>query len=183
MISNLNQGTINASEFSFANVENLTGGSAGDEFQWAATGSVAGLVQGSGGIDTLNYLSINDPIVVNMATQTATRMNRFASIENVIGGSSSSDSFSGPVGTNAWSINGINSGIVRGVSFSGMETLHGNSGSDTFTLVTGNAAVTGQINGNSGTDTLIGFNQENVWQVTGAGSGSLNGTAFKTWKT
>jgi hypothetical protein len=51
-ITGPNAGSLN-SAFTFSNIQNLTGGKANDSFQFTDAGSIAGKVNGGGGVDTL----------------------------------------------------------------------------------------------------------------------------------
>lgn len=65
---------------------------------------------------------------------------------------------------------------VNGVATSGDSVeawqVNGLDGNDTFTLVSGAATIVG----GAGTDTLVGPNTANSWQLTGSGVGNLNTT-------
>ena len=52
--------------FTFTNVENLTGGGAADTFAFAPIGSVAGMVDGGGGTNALDYSAVTTPIHANL---------------------------------------------------------------------------------------------------------------------
>ena len=50
----------------FTNVENLTGGSGADTFAFAPSGSVAGIIDGGGGTNALDYSAFTTPIHTNL---------------------------------------------------------------------------------------------------------------------
>src|SRR5262249_52757148 len=52
----------------FANVENLTGGTGADTFAFTGSGSVAGVVDGKGGSDTLDFSAVGSQAVVLTGT-------------------------------------------------------------------------------------------------------------------
>ncbi len=79
--------------------------------------------------------------------------------------------------SNAWTIDGSDTGDVNGLSFSGVENLVGGAEDDTFYIgASGN--ISGEVSGGSGADTLIAADSSNVWEITGADAGALNAMAF-----
>jgi hypothetical protein len=62
---------------------------------------------------------------------------------------------------------------IQGESVEGY-LVNGNAGNDRFTFLPGGAAV---VDGGSGTDTVVGPAQSNVWSLTGPGAGVLNGSS------
>src|SRR2546429_143368 len=65
-----------------------------------------------------------------------------------------SDTLTGPDGTNTWFVTGQGAGTLNGISsFQEVESLTGGSGNDTFQLSNG-VAVSGIINGGTGSNTL-----------------------------
>src|SRR5207244_2691575 len=59
----------------------------------------------------------------------------------------------------------------------GTDVLQGGAGIDVFLIAAGqNAATT--VDGGGGSNTLIGPNATNTWNVTGANAGTLNGVGF-----
>ncbi|HXF83080.1 MAG TPA: LEPR-XLL domain-containing protein, partial [bacterium] len=101
----------------------------------------------------------------------------FAGIESARGGTGE-DTIVGPDADNAWMITGPNAGTLNSLSFESIENVIGGAGADTFTFVSG-GSLSGRLRGGAGTDTLVGADQDNVWQITGADAGSLNGQAFQ----
>jgi hypothetical protein len=63
-------------------------------------------------------------------------------------------------------------------SFTGIETLTGTGGNDTFTLAV--ASFNGTIDGAAGSDTLTAANVANNWVLTSVGAGTLNTTTIFT---
>ena len=147
-LTGANAGTVGS--FSFSAVENLTGGTANDTFKFAAGGSVTGKINGGGGTNTLDYSGDGGAAAtVNLATSTATRTGGFASIQSLVGSSSTADKLIGPNTTNTWSITAVNGGTVGSFSFSGIENLTGGSGLDIFVFSAGKS-VSGKIDGGGG---------------------------------
>jgi hypothetical protein len=73
--------------------------------------------------------------------------------------------------------------LINGVRVNGSGianwSVNGQGGNDSITLNTG---ATATVNGGTGTDTLIGPNQTNAWNLTGAASGTLNGIGFTNFR-
>jgi hypothetical protein len=134
------------SAFTFTDIGALIGGTGNDQFSFLSGGTLSGLVNGGGGVNTLDYSSDGGlAATVNLALSTATKTGGFASIRNLIG-SSSSDTLIGPNATNTWSITASNGGTVGSFSFSSVENLTGGTGLDMFVFSAGKA-ISGKING------------------------------------
>jgi hypothetical protein len=69
---------------------------------------------------------------------------------SILGGSGN-NTLVGSAASNTWSLTGLNSGTVNGISFSGFAKLQGGSGADTFTVQPG-GGVTGFVDGGDGPD-------------------------------
>jgi Ca2+-binding RTX toxin-like protein len=137
-LTGANAGRVGA--FTFSAVENLTGGSQTDTFQFSPGGSVSGNIVGGGGADWLDYSLLSTPVVANLATAVATGVKGHASgILGVIGGSGA-DTLTGNAAGNVL-IGGPGDDTIRGGP--GRSVLIGGLGSDT-------------IVGNSGDDIVIG---------------------------
>jgi Ca2+-binding RTX toxin-like protein len=72
---------------------------------------------------------------------------------NVFLGSNGSDTLIGLDAANVWTLTGLNTGTVAGVTFLSFENLVGGSGPDRFVFQTG-AGVSGSIDGGGGNNTL-----------------------------
>jgi len=142
-----NSGTLGS--VSFAKMQNLVGGTGVDVFQFASAGSVSSINGGGappGQGDWLDYSALTTPVMVNLATGSATNVNggvagAVTNIQNVFGGSGGSTLI----------------GDAQG------NILLGGSGADTITGGTGRSLLigdgsSGQITGGSasGGDILIG---------------------------
>jgi hypothetical protein len=180
-----NDGTLNG--LTFVDYGTLTGGAGTDTFLLGANGAAVN-INGSGGTDTLSYAGATGPVNVALTTVltngTATRSSAplntvtFTNIENHIGSGNLLDTFASTPNGDTIVITGVNAGKVNNaVSFSDYTNLLGGGGNDTFTLQSGGMLTSIDAAGGTG-DTLIGANQANVWNVTGAGAGTLNGMAF-----
>ncbi len=150
--------------YTIQSVENLTGGNTTDLFKFAAGKVVSGVINGGGGMDTLDYSQYSTSVVANLASGLATGIGGELNVENLIGGKGN-DTLSGDAQANQ-----IDGG-------GGVDSINGGDGSDTFTVMSTQQAGT-TINGGGGVDTLVAANGANTWQVNGGNSGLLNGIAF-----
>jgi hypothetical protein len=74
-------------------------------------------------------------------------------------------------------ITGTNSGDVTSpsvVSFTNVQHLKGGTGNETFQFSV--AGSVSSIDGGGGNDTIVGANQTNTWNITGANAGNLTGS-------
>ncbi len=141
-----------AGNFNFASIENLVGGPGGDLFKFGLASSVSGMIDGGGGVNTLDYSQLPGPVTVNFTTHTASRIGgAFANIQNVKGSLSTADTIVGPDAS--WLISGADAGSVNGLTYSSFENLQGTAFTDTFTFLAG-GLVSGNVNGGGGLDTL-----------------------------
>ena len=173
-ITGTDSGTLNGGGFS--NIENLTGGSAADDFILAG-GTLSGAIDGGGGSDTLTGDNVANAWVLTTANAgTVTGIgDGFSNIGNLIGGTGS-DTLTGEDVANSWSITGTDSGTLNGIGFSDFENLTGGAAEDDFILAGG--TLSGAIDGGGGSDTLTGDNVANAWVLTTANAGTLNGDDF-----
>jgi len=92
------------------------------------------------------------------------------------GGATTTNTLIGPDLPNNWEITANNSGTINGVGgttkFTAIGVIQGGSQNDTFTFG-GAYQVTDGINGGGGTNTLIGPNTSNTWQITSSFDGIL----------
>jgi hypothetical protein len=132
----------------FSNVQNLTGGSSNDTFVFGNGQGVTGTIDGGGGTNTLDYSAYTTAVTVNLVTGTATGTGGVVNIEDVI-------------------LPPVVKAKVTGAP----------NGGDTFTLAAWMAAGT-TITGFGANNTLVGANVANIWTLTGANAGNVNGIAF-----
>ena len=174
----------------FSQVEILRGGSGADTFTFANAASIASLLDGSGGTDTLNFAAYSTPrnLVLTAVGSLdgfqgteASLPGGFDNIDGFVGGSSGSDLLTGLNVISNWTVNGSNQYTSSGhaISFSNTEILIGGTATDIFT-VTGNQPFT--LRGGDGADTFI-FN--NGASLTGgiqggAGFDTVNASAYST---
>ena len=148
----------------FTNVQNLTGGSGADTFTFGDGKGVTGVINGGGGTNTLDYSFYRTGVTVNLPTRTATGTGVVLNIQNVTG-SLANDSITGDFASNVLSGDG------------GTDVLNGGSGADTFILAATQGTAT-RVTGFGTADTLQGANIANIWTITGANAGNVNGIAF-----
>ena len=84
-----NGGTVTGVLGGFSNIENLTGNRLNDRFLVASTGSLAGLIDGAGGLDTLQSGDGGVDFIINGpdAGTLVSFINGFVRVENLVGGS------------------------------------------------------------------------------------------------
>ena len=148
----------------FTNVQNPTGGSGADTFTFGDGTGVTGVINGGGGTNTLDYSFYRTGVTVNLPTRTATGTGVVLNIRNVTG-SPANDSITGDFASNVLSGDG------------GTDVLNGGSGADTFILAATQGTAT-RVTGFGTADTLQGANIANIWTITGANAGNVNGMDF-----
>ncbi|WP_444993987.1 hypothetical protein [Aliikangiella sp. IMCC44359] len=141
-ITGENDGNINSS-LTFIDFNHLIGGTGTDEFIFTSSGVLTGTINGGNGSDTIDYSAL--------AIVTANLANLF-NIETLIGNNTDSSLIGGNV-SNTWTINGVNTGQVNGILFSGFNKLVGGNLDDTFRF-TVDGDITNQIDAGAGTDTV-----------------------------
>src|SRR5262249_12287424 len=83
-ISGAGSGNLNG--MAFSNVENLTGGTAGNTFKFSNNGAVTGTVDGGvGGTNTIDYSLYATGVTVNLLTSVATGTGSILHIANITG--------------------------------------------------------------------------------------------------
>jgi Ca2+-binding RTX toxin-like protein len=146
-----NAGTVTG--VGFSSFENLTGGGGDDRFVFLPGGGVAGNVDGGGGSNTLDYSNLTTPVTLNLQNDTATGIGgTFSHITNFVAGSGP-NTLVGPDADTVWTLSGLNTISVNGLSFSGFQSLAGGSGADRFVFQSG-GGVSGSIDGGGGNNTL-----------------------------
>lgn len=165
-------GNLN-SRFAFSGIENLLGGGLSDAFVMAPTAGGFGTVNGGAGTDTVDYSAYGSAISVSLASNASTGIGLVQGIERW-NGSTFQDRFTGPNTASVWSISGDRAGRVGTVDFVSFEEIQGGSSSDSFSFTASTSRIP-SVSGGAGTDTLVGFLQQNNWSVTDVGAGTLNG--------
>jgi hypothetical protein len=142
----------------FSGMQNLVGGGSSNTFHFSSVGDISNTIDGGSSLtNTLDYSATNMPIAVHLAFRYASRIrgganDGFTRISSLIGGSAM-DSLAGPHTTNLWLINGADKGSVGTFQFTGIETLLGTTGVDTFRF-TAAGSLSGLIDGFGGGDWL-----------------------------
>ena len=173
-----NSGTLNTTTI-FSGITNLTGGSGADTLtgrnvinSWNITGTKAAT------LDSMNATGM-DALAGGSAVDTFRLATGVSTFNGSVTGGGGDDILAAINGTNAWQVTGANAGTLNGTTtFSGITSLSGGSGSDTFRLGTGVPVFSGSIIGGGGIDTVATTNGANVWQVTGNNTGTLNGSTL-----
>ncbi|MEQ8467688.1 two-partner secretion domain-containing protein, partial [Coleofasciculus sp. E1-EBD-02] len=203
-LTNSNAGSINGSNFTAIN--NLTGGSNNDTFQFNDGVTFTGTVDGGAGIDTLDYSAYTSPLTVNLAALGG------VNIEQIAGTANATSTLIANNTANTWTITDSNSGTINDkLNFSTFSNLRGGNNNDTFSFDDG-VTFTGTVDGGAGIDTLdysaytspltvnlaalggvnieqiagtanatstlIANNTANNWTITGSNSGTVNGLNF-----
>ena len=163
-ISGANTGTVNGTNFS--DFPNLAGGVGDDRFELLDGGGVSGTLDGGGQTtaDEYDVSAVTAPVTVGVSS--------LVNIESVIGDGTNDTLVGGDTGE-TWQITGMNAGSVNGTDFTDFSNLTGGSGGDTFSLNGG--SLTGHINAGDGSDTLLGDNMANTFEITGENSGTATG--------
>jgi len=174
-ITSNNGGTV--AGITFLSIQNLTGNAMDDDFVFANGVEVHGTIDGGAGINTLDYSHYTSLVFVDIEDGLATAVGSFSNIEEFIGGSGI-NILQGPNVNATWDITGTNQGNINGIfAFTSFENLVGGSGNDTFDF-TGGFLVTGTVNGNGGTNTLLAPNSSNTWHITLFNAGEVAGITF-----
>jgi hypothetical protein len=113
---------------SFSGIQNLTGGSAADDFAFTtATASVSGLIDGGNGPNTLDFSGRTMAVTVTMEASgpnKATATGGFTNIGTVIGNSAAANTLVGADTANVWDVTGANAGTLNAtLTFSRFQTV------------------------------------------------------------
>ncbi|VUD48870.1 Heme/hemopexin-binding protein [Thalassocella blandensis] len=133
-IDTANTGTVNT-ETAFEGFANLTGGSANDDFIFASTGSLSGIIDGgTNGEDTVALTNITSSLVVSLDQTLTSADLRIQNIDELVANDDAtlSNELVAANQENTWIINGRNAGELNGMAFSGFSNLTGNGNVDEF---------------------------------------------------
>jgi hypothetical protein len=167
-ITGANAGKVGT--LTFSAIANLTGGTGADTFQVLTGGSLSGGINGGGGADWLDYSQFNTGVTVNLATGSATGVaggaaGAVSNIANVAGSPYNDTLTAGPTAA-----------TLKSNSNGGNDALSG--GANTTILLSAKQGAGTIVTGKIGHDTLVGAAVVNLWNVTGANSGTVNGIPF-----
>ncbi len=144
-------GSLNGSNF--LGIESVLGGSGDDTFAFSSAGALTGIVDGNGGVDTLNYSAKSTVVAISLLANTATSTGGVRNIEQFVGGTGL-DILTAANTANTWQLTGPKSGSLNlTFGFSGFETLKGGTSTDSFLIDSAADSFT-SVDGGSGTDTL-----------------------------
>ncbi|RYY77059.1 MAG: filamentous hemagglutinin N-terminal domain-containing protein [Gammaproteobacteria bacterium] len=176
--------TFNGTTIKFLDFSSLVGGTGNDTFTFIDAATINGLVDGGGGASNIVNLSgatgnrtIEVGSTVNSTSLTVTGINSItansATTSTLLVSSAAGN-------TKTWTISGVDSGLVDGVTFTNFKNLTGGAGADIFDFspVGNTGSVSGVISGGSGSNTIKGrVGVENTWAMLSNTSGSLGETA------
>ena len=184
----------------FTDFESLIGGTAADQFKVVDAGRVGdfdfvkGTLDGGGGTDTLDYSGYDHEVVVNLAANASTVVADFANVESFVGGNKSATTYTaGTTAANAPLVRlqlgdrvQVGSGPAARIYVYQPVTPFPSGETDLVKLYPYDAATKTGFNFERDTttwklaagNTIIGPDQINTWQVTGADAGSVGGFSF-----
>lgn len=180
-ISQANGGSIDTAgdDYTFEDIESLTGGSQADQFTIPAAGSLTGTLDGGDGWDQVDYSARAVGVTVNRQSGAATDTGGYANIEEFAGSSAADDQLTGLNSSATWNITADYGGNIDGIDsfqFVAFEQLIGGTQADEFVI--GLAATSfGAISGGAGDDTLslAAHSTGRAIQLTGADQGVVTG--------
>jgi hypothetical protein len=167
-------GTLNG-VFTFVGIDNLTGGSAGDHFQFGEAANGFGVLSGGTGTNVIDYSLLTHSVLVDLGLLEASGMATFKGISSWVGSGSSENVLVGPNTTTTWQLSAVNEGLVGKTAFANFHGLHAGTGRNTFRVNSDFIRLDGMLFGNHSDTTLVGPNVDNVWELTGDRAGTLNG--------
>ncbi|MEJ2167167.1 MAG: hypothetical protein P8X90_16690, partial [Desulfobacterales bacterium] len=178
-----NEGTLN-SRLSFTGIENLTGGSAQDTFEFDDGAGVDGMINGGLGVNTLDYSAYSTAVTIDLGTGAATGLDTAAFIQQFTGGTAA-DTLIGASNANTWSITGDGQGIINDeIDFRGFENLRGPAGNEDTFVLTESGTISGVFEGGeAGYDSLlVVLENGEILQVVpdAGGAGTADTAAFET---
>ena len=186
-------GTLNT-KIRFNGFENITGGTAGDTFNFTTiTSSIDGLVDGNSGTDTdiINLAAVATTVQLG-ATSGVSGNNilEVNNVEQINADATTNNTLNGVIAGSNWFINGSGSGSVGGSAvtvtpvegvtlFTNFSTLYGGTGADTFNIVSNDISTNLlTINGGASAspaefDTLTGPDIDATWTIDSNNGGTV----------
>jgi hypothetical protein len=190
-------GDTSTTDFNFKGIRNITGGTLNDTFKFSATGTVSGFIDGGAGVDTIDFSDVaatnvsvtatgaTDGVVGTIAGSTPLA-GQFRNMNNIVGAQfGTADAITGPATGGTWTHAGAGGMYVDSVNgknftYSNFETLNGNTGDDTFNVLsfTTNLVVNGGAGVNKASvDGTAGNDSVTLSYQTVNGAGALTGLA------
>jgi hypothetical protein len=131
------------------NDQNSTG------FTYTITDSAVSATDGVFSSGGLSYLSVESLTVrAGAGNDTFNILSTAPSVAVTVHAEAGNDTLVGPNLNNSWVISGSNQGTVGNVTFTGVENVTGNAGTDAFGFVSATGALTGLVDGGCGTNAL-----------------------------
>jgi len=156
---------------SFSAFQNLSGGTAADDFEFSAGKTLSGSINGGGGGDTLDFSQYTTPVSVTLGATSESGTvpgillgGTFTNIAGVIGATTGTTppintvTGNGAAVNTTWNINGTNVETVNGTNFTAFQDLSSGSGANDFVFDNG-AALSGDITGNGGGHDTMDFSR------------------------
>lgn len=189
-ITALNQGEVieqgGSGVLTFSNIENLTGQDGIDEFQLAAGARVTGWIDGGLPLgspgqnnnaelgDVLNLSAYGDEaFIINLdASEPGAEAINIIGVERTLLPDNHNGSLFAGNGDNEWLVTGENTYTVNGTEVRGYRNISGGDGDDIITFES-DGFLSGDVDGGAGSNTLVGFDLDAIWQIDGNGSGTL----------
>lgn len=167
-ITELGQGELLNADVVFSNIENLFGGNQNDTFEFIGEGAIAGNVNGVSGNNTLDYSNYTSDIYLDGEAKTASGLQIFNNIRNIVGSSGNNDRIVGFGGDDVVEMTSNNSGNFNNnaITFSGMEVISGHSGNNVLSLTR-----------------LPPTGTTNTWIIDRLSGGTVNGLRFENFAT
>jgi filamentous hemagglutinin family protein len=145
--------------------------------EWVITGANEGAVN-SGNLEYTNFKNIQN-LSGGSRNDTFDLTHINAQIDGKINGGLGTDTLKGRNEDSFWIINNNNEGTVENsltksyANFIAVENLTGGTAKDIFTFNKDQAAITGNIDGGLGINTLIGQNRNSIWEILLENKGSV----------
>ncbi len=164
---------------------NVSTGLGSDVVAIIGTGKINGLFDAGGGTDTLDFSAqtagVVETVQLGGVAQSSTSVTTMFSVDRVVGDNADDILVAGAT-NGTFQISGENDGTYLApgsASFTDFANLRGGVGNEMFVFFDGafTGSLTGSLDGGGGTNTILNH-QSGDWQITGADSGTVNGTVF-----
>jgi filamentous hemagglutinin family protein len=190
-LSGPDSGAFNPAPSNFSNIQNFIGGSGDNTLTIQDGGSLSGTFNGGAGVtNTLDYSNYSTNISVNLQTGIASEIGSFSNINAVTGSAIAYGTLTSANTPATWTIIADYTGTGTGdiISFSNIDNLTCGNGGNTFdvngsmnsitlgngtNVVTMNSGTITTLNGGTGSNTVIGPNDDVAWDITGNNAGSM----------